>query len=196
MMILLTLCAAVLLLAPFELGHLMTTARLLGGVRPPSSDLRVLLTPLTVPVGCLFAVAAGLLMLWRSFTARVTIVAVVAALTPLVFLATARSTLREMYPWETLGPYIHARPAPVSLLGRRAPSLTFYAGRPVYTASDDAALEAEIQHQCEGWLAVTADDWARLSAEGAIHSKASQVVAEQGRMVLVWFEDPSAQHAH
>jgi hypothetical protein len=108
---------------------------------------------------------------------------------PVLILAAARPILTGMYPWEVFGRAIAARPGPVWLVGRRAPSLTFYAGRPVLTAPDLPTLEVEISRERAGWLALTHDDWARLSAPGGFTPGESALVAVRGRMVLVRFSN-------
>ncbi|HET7221321.1 MAG TPA: hypothetical protein VFJ02_24870, partial [Vicinamibacterales bacterium] len=98
--------------------------------------------------------------------------------------------------WKTFGAAIAERPAPAWLLGRRAPSLIFYAGQPVASATRDA-LEHEIGATHEGWIALTREDWSQLSADGGLKGikeerqegrKETRVVSQCGRMTLVWFE--------
>jgi 4-amino-4-deoxy-L-arabinose transferase-like glycosyltransferase len=181
--------AAMLIAAPFVAGHLLTTRQLLGGLRPPSIDVGTLLASVTIPLGCLSGIAAFGMLLTTSPKDRVAAIAVVGALVPVLILAAARPILTGMYPWEVFGRAIAARPGPVWLVGRRAPSLTFYAGRPVLTAPDLPTLEVEISRERAGWLALTHDDWARLSAPGGFTPGESALVAVRGRMVLVRFSN-------
>jgi hypothetical protein len=96
-----------------------------------------------------------------------------------------------MYPWAAFGEEIATRPAPVWLLGRRAPSLTFYAGQEIFSALDRTALEADVGRADAGWLALTRDDWAQVSTTEVMHGRHAEVIAARGRMVLVWFSTPT-----
>jgi 4-amino-4-deoxy-L-arabinose transferase-like glycosyltransferase len=185
--VLLGICAVVLVAAPFAAGHLVTTRRLLGAMRPVSTDVGALLALATVPLGGLIGAASLMIVATPSAKRRVASLAAVGAVAPILILATARPVLRAMYPWEEFGRAIAARPAPVWVLHRRAPSLTFYAGRPIVAAPDRDTLKAEVDREPFGWLALTREDWAELSTSGALSAKEPTLVAERGRMVLVWF---------
>jgi hypothetical protein len=179
--------AAALISLPLWAGHLMTVRQLLGGARPLGSNVGALLAPAATPVGWLLALTAGLLAGVRVPKWRIAVVACAGALAPVLFLLTARPLLHDMYPWDALGRQVERSHGPVWLLGRRAPSLTFYARQAVWTASDRATLEAGISGTREGWLALTRDDWAELAATEVVRDANGRVVAERGRMVLVRF---------
>jgi hypothetical protein len=87
-----------------------------------------------------------------------------------------------MYPWEAIGNRVEARYGPVWLMGRRAPSLTFYAHDDVHVAPNVPALERELLRQPHCWLVVTSEEWSQLSATLGVEGS---VTARQGRMVLV-----------
>jgi len=178
--------AAVLVSSPLWIGHVVTP-KLLGAVRPQPSVLEALMTAVTVPLGCLIAVGAGVLAITKTARSRMLAVVGVGALAPVVILVTARPLLQETYPLEALGRLIESDQGPVWLVGRRAPSLTFYARQPVDTAPDLPALENEIRRQHQGWLVLTREDWAQLAASDTVRGTNSSVVAERGRMVLVRF---------
>jgi 4-amino-4-deoxy-L-arabinose transferase-like glycosyltransferase len=188
---LLAATAVALLTLPLWAGRLITVTQLFGAVRPLTSDVGALLTPVAVPLGWLVALGVGVLAMMRSTKGRAATVATIGALVPIVVLVAGRPTLQAMYPWEDLGRQIVARPGHAWLLGRRAPSLTFYAKRTVVTAPDEPALERDIRNETHGWLALTHEDWAKLAATEALKGKDVTVVCERGRMVLVWFETPS-----
>jgi 4-amino-4-deoxy-L-arabinose transferase-like glycosyltransferase len=192
--VVLGLCALVLVAAPFGAGYFFTTDRLLGSIRPPTTDLRALLAPVAIPLGCLAGAAALVVVTTDSPKRRIAAIAAVGALAPILIIISARPVLSVMYPWEAFGKAIAARPAPVWLPGRRAPSLTFYAGRPVRCGPDFETLETEVRREPAGWLVVTRDEWARMSAANALDGRASTVVGERGRMVLVWFGPVSRDH--
>ena len=190
--VLLGICAVILVAAPFAASHLVTTSQLLGALRPMTTNVADLLALETVPLGCLIGAASLAVVATSSPTWRVASLAAVGALAPVLILATARPVLMAMYPWDRFGKEIAARPGPVWMLHRRAPSLTFYAGRPIFAAPDRETLEAEVDRERAGWLAITREDWAELSMTGALMTKERALVTERGRMVLVWFADAPA----
>ena len=139
-------------------------------------------------LGLFLVVGALFVVLARSSTWRVVAISVVGALVPVVVLVSARPLLLDMYPWETFGRTIAARPAPVWLLGRRAPSLTFYSHHAVSLVPTVESLEAGLASQATAWVAFTREDWTRLSPAGILAGKHGTVVAEGGRMVLRLFQ--------
>jgi hypothetical protein len=68
--------------------------------------------------------------------------------------------------------------------------LTFYARQPIVIAPDLLALEADVAPASAGWLVLTRDEWAHAMAVGVVEHKQIAVVAERGRMVLLWFAEP------
>jgi hypothetical protein len=142
---------------------------------------------LTVPLGIVlligaFALAIGRRTSWRTLTMALTM-ALIGAVTPVVALISAAPMLREMYPWEAIGRKVDVRYGPVWLMGRRAPSLTFYARGPVHLAADAETLEREIHRQPRCWLAVTNEEWTRLAED--LPDVDGAIVERRGRMVLV-----------
>jgi hypothetical protein len=125
---------------------------------------------------------AVMLAVRRRPASRILTMAVVGALVPVVALSSAAPTLREMYPWEALGNKVDSRYGPLWLMGRRAPSLTFYAHEPVHVAPDIDTLQREVHRQPHCWIVVTGDEWARLSEDPSVDGS---VVESRGRMVLV-----------
>jgi 4-amino-4-deoxy-L-arabinose transferase-like glycosyltransferase len=187
--LMLAVCAIVLAFAPLEAQHVLTPRQLLGGIRPADTDVGALIAPLTIPLECLAAAAVVVLILARSSRWRVGTIAAVGALAPVLALVAARPVLNTMYPWEAFGKVIASRPAPAWLVGRRAPSLTFYAGRVILFTPDVQALEAAVRQEHAGWVALTHEDWAQFSASAGRDGKEATLVAERGRMALVWFTD-------
>jgi 4-amino-4-deoxy-L-arabinose transferase-like glycosyltransferase len=183
---LLGLCAAVLVAAPFVAGAWLTPQQLLGGLRPGTSDMRTLLAPLMLPLGGLLAGATLIVARANSVRWRVSALAIAGAVAPALLLVSARPTLLSMYPYEMFGTQIASRSGPVWLLARRAPSLTFYASRPVVSVADETALDTEMARARCGWLVMTREEWRGLAATNAMRCGPSEVSAEGGRMVLVW----------
>ena len=183
--------AVVLLSASLWVGRLVTTRQLLGALRPQDSDVTGLLAPISMPLGLLLAFGVVVLVVVTGTRTRVAIVTSIGLLAPVLVLMTGRPLLQAIYPWDALGRHVQPGHGKVWLLARRAPSLTFYARQPVSTATDGAMLEAEIVGAHEGWLAVTREDCARLSAKESIKKTSAEVVSENGRMVLVHFTSRS-----
>ena len=172
----------VLLTAHLWIDRLVEPRALFGGNRPSGADSGMLLMSFTVSMGCLLLVGAAALAFGSRPSARTLIVAVIGASIPVAALISAAPVLREMYPWEVVGKRVDARYGPLWLMGRRAPSLTFYARGPVRVVPDAQALEREIHGQPRGWLVVTREEWARLS--GTFSARGS-IIESRGRMVLV-----------
>ena len=187
--LLLAICAAILIAAPLTMSRVLTTRTLLGAIRPSTTDVAALIGPVTIPLGLFLGVGALLVVLARSSTWRVAAISGVGAVVPVIVLLLARPLLRDMYPWETFGRTIAARPAPVWLLGQRAPSLTFYSHQAVSLLPTLESLEAGLPSQTTAWVAFPREDWTRLSPAGVLAGKQGTLVAEGGRMVLVCFSE-------
>ena len=187
--LLLAICAAGLVISPLAVSRVLTTRKLLGGIRPSTTDVAALIGPVTISLGLFLVAGALFVVLARSSPWRVVAISVVGALVPVVVLVAARPLLFDMYPWETFGRAIAARPAPVWLLGRRAPSLTFYSHHAITLVPTVESLEAGLASQATAWVAFTREDWTRLSPAGILAGKHGTVVAEGGRMVLVCFSE-------
>lgn len=173
----------VLLTSPLWIGAVVHPRQLFGGNRPPESDTGALLAPMTMPMGWVLLAGATALTIGRQTTSRTLTTAVIGAIVPVVALIAAAPTLREMYPWEAIGKQVDGRYGPLWLMGRRAPSLTFYAHAPVRVAADAQTLEREIHRQPHCWLVVTREEWPRLSEN--LSDVDGSIVERRGRMVLV-----------
>jgi hypothetical protein len=179
--------SAALLSAPVWAGALLTARQLLGAIRPEQSDVGALLTPIVIPLGALLAAAAASLLWIKRLSRRIVVVAALGGIAPILALVCAQPILHSMYPWEVLGAKIPPGHGRLWLVGRRAPSLTFYARRSVFTVPNADSLGTLMEHEREGWLALTRDDWTQLSRPGASTQVHATVVAERGRMLLVRF---------
>ena len=184
--------AAARLSARWWIGHLVTARQLFGAVHPEESDVSAVLAPVTLSLGCLTASTVIAVAITKTLARRVAVVACLGAIAPVVVIIAAHGLLDSMYPWADLGRRIVPGHGHVWLLGRRAPSLTFYARQEVATVQEPAILTADMLHESEGWVALTQEDWTLLSASEAVRKTQSVVVAEHGRMVLVRFVNPNS----
>jgi 4-amino-4-deoxy-L-arabinose transferase-like glycosyltransferase len=190
--VVLAIGATVLLLAPLVIGRFVTTRQLLGAIRPDSPDVGTFVAPITVPLGLAFAVALVAVILLRGLRGRVIGMAVAGACIPLMAVAYAQPILRNIYPWERLGARVETGHGGLWLVGRKAPSLTFYARQPVITLNTGADLEPLVERETEGWLAMSRQEWSVFATTAAAKRARAAVVAESGRMLLVRFHRTSA----
>jgi 4-amino-4-deoxy-L-arabinose transferase-like glycosyltransferase/ketosteroid isomerase-like protein len=189
---LLAVVAAFFFTVPFWLEYVVRTDRLFGAIRPPTADLPSFLAGVTIPLGLLFAVAVACLVAFKTAMRRITVIACVGALTPVLGFVVARPMLQVMYPWEEFGSHVEQDHGPAWLLSRRAPSLTFYARQPVLTLPDLSTLETEMLEAPEGWVVGAQDDWTLLETSLAVRHRRCTIVATRGRMVLVRFVTATA----
>lgn len=77
---------------------------------------------------------------------------------PLVLMLSAQPLLAYAYPWRRIGPHVQDPRLPVWQIGARAPSLDFYAGRPIQRASETEALQQPLP-DVETWVVVR-QEWA------------------------------------
>ena len=104
------------------------------------------------------------------------------ALLPLVLIISARPILALAYPWSRFGREIHDSALPVCLVGPRAPSLTFYAGRPVLRLSERDAKLGSWPREA-GWI-VASTDWLRSGDVPPSWAGRLQLVDQSGSMTL------------
>jgi len=182
--------AATIISAPWWIDQALSMRQLFGGNRPQDTAIGALMMPLSIPLGGLLVVAAGTVGAARSPTVGTLTLAGVGVLAPTLVLVTAGPLLRDMFPWEVLAREIEPGDGPLWLVGRRAPSMTFYARRPVLVASDRAALTREVRAGHAAWFAVTRGDWATIVASEPDIIARSSVRATHGRMVLVRVTSP------
>jgi len=178
---------AALLSAPLWLAKLVTARQVFGAMRPPAADVTTLLAPPAIILGCLFGGAFVAFALTRQVKTHVAALAGVGALAPVFLLLIMGPLLHQMYPWDSLGRAITPGHGRIWVLGRRAPSLTFYVQQSVSTVPDRATLAEAIVHEREGWVALTRDDWAILTDSPGLKNLRMTVVAEHGRMLVVRF---------
>jgi 4-amino-4-deoxy-L-arabinose transferase-like glycosyltransferase len=154
---------------------------LLGGAPADGAALTSMLVQGLLP--CALVLLVGGVAVWRLATRarRLMAVAAVGVLAPTLLLATAGPVLDNAYPWRRFGPEIRERPGEVWLHAYRAPSLTFYARRPVHTLSDTEELQAIIAGTRGGWLVIDRTRWDLYGGQSA----RAEIVDAGGRMLLV-----------
>lgn len=124
---------------------------MLGGAPGDGSSIRALLDAAVWPSALLLIIVAAVLPR-RGLRARVAILAAAGMAAPLLLVATAQPLLRAVYPWERFGREIRVTTLPVWMIGPRAPSLTFYASRPVIRISEDElATSLALPSECGLW---------------------------------------------
>jgi 4-amino-4-deoxy-L-arabinose transferase-like glycosyltransferase len=172
--------AMALVLVPVS-GRFFTTRELIGGV--PGSRFTTALLPIVIPAAAELS-AAALLVCWLTDRRRIAVLCCLGVLLPATTLVAARPVLEEAYPWRHFGERIASSPGRVWIHAYRAPSLTFYAGRPVQRVRDEQ-LEELLQRSDPGWLVIEAS-W--LSNPGLMHritTHRAVVVDRTARLLLL-----------
>jgi 4-amino-4-deoxy-L-arabinose transferase-like glycosyltransferase len=174
--------AAVLVLGPSVADRFWTAREVLGGTPPPGMSIAAL-ARVGVPAGLVFA-AGAVVVAAGSLRAGIAALATVGFVAPALLVATATPWLGAIYPWESFGRRVAASPAPVYLAGYRAPSLTFYATRPIdwipITAVPDRLHAAG-----PSWLILDRSTWDAVRAGDGPDAPRSVTCGAAGRMVLV-----------
>jgi len=177
------LLAVVLLAVPLFQGILFSTRDLVGGV--PAAQPGLGLWSLVVPVA-LVLVAGAAMLWWLPARARLATLAAIGCATPLVALLASGPLINDAYPWQRFGKHMTGEPGPVWIQNYRAPSLTFYAARPVERVVGDEALAALIKDADHGWVVLGADWAAKAPLAGRIRAGRAAVVDRTPRLALVW----------
>jgi hypothetical protein len=173
-----------LLSIPLLVGKVWTVRDLLGGVPERDLDVARLLWSVVLPGGCVLLVAA---VTMATLSLRTAIVGLCATgmIVPLSLVFGAAPILERLYPWEAFGQAIRSESGRVWLHGYRAPSLTFYAGRPVYRTESLDALTAAFANPETAWVVLERDTFERLQEHDVTSHRVFRVVSTGGRMVLV-----------
>ncbi len=100
---------------------------------------------------------------------------------PLALLFSANSLLDSTYPWREFGERMRADRAYLWVYSYRAPSLSFYAQRPVHHLGQPSDVDAVLASRNDGWLVIDRSTWDQLPH----HSTRTVIVDEKGRMLLV-----------
>ncbi len=180
--VLLACMALALAATPWLLNRLFTARALLGGAPGQGVEPARLLAIAVWPSAILLALGAA--AAWRlRGPARLTSMLVVGTVLPFLFIVSACTLFRAAYPWERFGRQIRETPGPVWMVGPRAPSLTFYAARPVRRLTE-AEFAEHVPQMIEGWIIA---DRNRLLSPGSqpLGNSRIEVVDDSGHMALV-----------
>jgi 4-amino-4-deoxy-L-arabinose transferase-like glycosyltransferase len=173
--------AIALLAVPQLHGTAFQTRELIGGV--PSAQAGSAMWPLVTPVAIVLLV--GGVCVFALPRARVAVLAAVGVAAPLAILLAASPLLNDAYPWERFGRQIAAEPGPAWVQNYRAPSLTFYAGRPVERVGGDEALADLVRDAQGGWVVLGADWEAKPPLADRLRAGRATIVDRTPRLALV-----------
>lgn len=165
-------------------SRIWSTRELTGGA-PDSGAGAMLLSVAAPPAAALLA--GSLLVLVLRGRRRVMALAVVGALVPLVTVLAARPLAAAAYPWQRFAARIAHDPAPIWMDNYRAPSMTFYAGRPV----DHLPAEGDYSGVVlagEGWLVAPRGRTTREPLRSRLEAHRARIVDTAGTAVLVRLE--------
>jgi hypothetical protein len=171
----------VLLLVPMLHGTVLRTRDVIGGV-PAESDGAF--WPLVLPPAIVL-IAGSLFVLWLPVRGRLATLWAIGVMAPLVVLLSAAPLLGDAYPWQRFGRQIATEPGPAWIQNYRAPSLTFYAGRPIEPVAGDEALEALVRDAGAGWVILGADWEFKSPLLDRIRDGRAMVVDRTARLALV-----------
>lgn len=168
---------------PLLLNRLFTARELLGGAPAYGIEPANLLAGAVWP--CAVLLALGAVAFWRlRGAARLTSIVIVGAALPMVFIVSAHTLLRAVYPWERFGRQIREMPGPVWMSGPRAPSLTFYAGRAVRRVTE-TELGEDFPRMSEGWIIADRKGLPDSPTSPTFGNPRIEVVDDTGHMTLV-----------
>jgi 4-amino-4-deoxy-L-arabinose transferase-like glycosyltransferase len=167
---------------PFLLNSVIGAREILNALPGDGSDLASMFGRALWPAAVLLAVSTVALFLIGPGKGWGVIVAT-GALLPSVLLLSAQPLTAQAYPWDRIGRQIHDSPSPVYLVGPRAPSLTFYVGRPVARLSEAEAEARTSWPNQELWI-VASTDWLRPGRLPASWTGRLEIVDKSGSMTL------------
>jgi 4-amino-4-deoxy-L-arabinose transferase-like glycosyltransferase len=171
-----------LLAVPLLHGSVFRTRDLIGGV--PAAQDGSAIWPLVTPVAVVLLIGAALVLLLPQRWRLATLWAVGLA-APLAAIIAAGPLLADAYPWQRFGREMAADPGPAWIQNYRAPSLTFYAGRPVERVAGDEDLEAVIREAGDGWIVLGADWETKPVLADRIREGRAAIVDRTPRLALV-----------
>ena len=181
-MMLLALTGGLLAGAPFLLNRVVGAREILNALPGGSPDSQYWMFARALwPAAILLAGSVIALLVLRP-QRKLRAVVAAGALLPLVLITGAQPVLAEAYPWRRFGGEVRGSDMPVYLVGPRAPSLTFYAGRPVARLSESEA-QSQIWTREEGWV-VASTDWLQSGHAPPAWAGRLQFVDRAGSMTL------------
>ena len=182
--VILAVFGVVFLFLPWSLNRVIDARELLGGAPIRDHSLEQLIAWTAWSAAAILIVGAALIAVSRRPVTRQAVVIGIGILLPLSIVITSRSLIRTTYPWERFGREVSVNDAPIWLLGPRAPSLTFYAGRPVRRL-DVHDAEEYIPPSAEGWMIVPSDWLEGAQTREPWRSLRMSVVDRTGTMTLL-----------
>jgi hypothetical protein len=157
-----TLCFAIVgtvfLFLPWALNRYIDARVVLGGAPVRDRSIEEPIAAAAWSAAFILVVGAVLIVVYRRSVQRQAAVTIaIGVLLPLAIAVASRPLIHATYPWERFGRQLSSTDQPIWLLGPRAPSLTFYAGRPV-TRVDVNDAEEHLTSSTEGWV-IAPNDW-------------------------------------
>jgi 4-amino-4-deoxy-L-arabinose transferase-like glycosyltransferase len=177
--------------APWAIHHWFTGHELFGGALPRDVDIAGMVDVAMWPVAVLL-ICAGIALLTAARRAF-WLMAATGALLPVVVIVGARPLLWYAYPWQQLGREVRQMEGPVWMVGPRAPSLTFFAGRPI-TRVDKADIEQLMSQDVDGWL-VGDTHWLSELSSGQMDGHTLTPIGSYGSMTLSRLHPAPRNHA-
>lgn len=174
--------AAGLLAVPGLHGTVLRMRDVIGGV--PAEQSGAALWTLVGPVAAVL-IAGAVLVFWLSDRGRMTALYGVGLAAPLAALLAAGPLLSDAYPWQRFGRQMATEPGRAWIQNYRAPSLTFYAGRPIERVAGDEALEALVKDADSGWVILGADWTLKPPLADRVRAGRATVVDRTPRLALV-----------
>ncbi len=145
-----------LAVAPLVVGRLIPVQAVIGGAAIDDPAMTRLLSLAVWPTAAA-TIAGAVALWWVRGTRSLVAIAITGALLVPVLLLGARPLLSLAYPWNRIGLHTASEPGPLWLVGPRAPSLTFYAGRSVTRIAPDEVFRRPV---CEAGAWIVADaEW-------------------------------------
>jgi 4-amino-4-deoxy-L-arabinose transferase-like glycosyltransferase len=174
--------AVALVALPWLVGSRFSAKELFGGSPERGGELRRMLELTCWSVAAIAAVGAASILA-ASPRRRFTLMVGLGAVLPLALLLAATPLLHDAYPWDQLGGRVSGTTQPVWMVGPRAPSLTFFSGRPVARVTE-VELSEILTVGAEGWIIVDRGWLHRAIADGRFPESHVEIREETGSMAL------------
>jgi 4-amino-4-deoxy-L-arabinose transferase-like glycosyltransferase len=181
-----------LLATPWLVNRVVTAHQLFGGALPREIDLVALVRMAAWPAAALLLFCAVGIASIRA-PVCIWLIAAGGALAPGLLIASASPLLRYAYPWQQLGNELRSTEGPVWMVGPRAPSLTFFAGRPVIRFTSDQ-IEELMSRAHAGWL-VADTRWLTTLSPHQLNGHTLKPVSQHGTMSLMRVLDSSPEQS-
>jgi len=174
--------ALALLAVPWTVGTVFKAREIVGGAPGSSADLFWLFGRAAWPSAAVLGIG-GLLSFVGTPTRRLIALGLVGAVWPLALFIGAQPLLALSYPWAHFGQELAGTSGQVWLIGPRAPSLTFYAGRSVARV-DPSQHDTNLRLESDGWIVADSAWLAEHAGHSDFDRVSVDVVDECGTMSL------------